>query len=284
MKRHIDEMKMPEKMQHSGLITSPLRIELDLLATKGFHAVKYYYANIIDYVRVMLLFMCNHYLLGMHNPDTSQSDIVIAGLLMFSSMMLDWIDGPIARRFQQCSYFGLVVDYIADVLGDIILLCWFSIEGNYVLSMISWFNVCISVSSAVIGCTLSYVGIEYELPVYANYDRTKEHVVFGSVLPAAFWRIVDIMLDYVNSTTMKYSNFGCFCWMGYYWWQVSVASIISCERIATCSDALLQFHWASVYVFFVPFWLEIWLGVAFAIVLLSVWSERIIKLKIIKLK
>jgi phosphatidylglycerophosphate synthase len=286
MKRGQDEMKAAEldKTSHiattCGLITSPLTFELQILTTKGFNAIKYYYANIVDYMRIVLLFVAYHYLHGLHDDSLSQTEIIMAGLSTFSSVLLDWIDGPLARRYQQCSYFGLAVDYIADALGDIILLCWFSIEpAHYVLCMVSWFNVCLSVSNAAMGSTLSYVGIEYTLPLVRNYEETKKYVVFGSVIPAWFWKVFDVELSYVNSTTMSYTRFGELCWVGYYWWQVSVASIVSCQRIGTCDEWLLRFHWISVAVFFVPYLLEIWLGVAYTIVQLSVWSERIIALK-----
>ena len=69
-----------------------------------------YYANLIGYLRlalaaVAMIFPAERYLL-------------IGGCYLMSCL-LDFIDGPIARRYNQCSLFGLLLDYGTDIIAKI---------------------------------------------------------------------------------------------------------------------------------------------------------------------
>ncbi len=46
-----------------------------------------------------------------------------AGLLL-GATLLDWIDGPIARRAGQCSILGSGVDWFADMASQIVAMGW----------------------------------------------------------------------------------------------------------------------------------------------------------------
>src|SRR5580704_6750796 len=81
-----------------------------------FADVKGYYANVIGYVRVLLCLVAGF---------TALAGLgwITAGLLL-GSTLLDWLDGPIARRAGQCSIFGSGVDWLADVVAQVVTFGW----------------------------------------------------------------------------------------------------------------------------------------------------------------
>src|SRR5580698_6940082 len=81
----------------------------------SFAAVRSYGANVIGYFRVMLCILAA-FLIG-RAPWTSAS-------LLFGCTLLDWIDGPVARRKNQCSIFGSGVDWFADMMSQLVTMAW----------------------------------------------------------------------------------------------------------------------------------------------------------------
>ena len=75
---------------------------------------KWYYANLIGYARL---------------SDVRRSPLSafiripwLAAALLLGSTLLDWIDGPIARRANQCSILGSGVDWFADMASQIVAM------------------------------------------------------------------------------------------------------------------------------------------------------------------
>src|SRR5271168_3425167 len=86
----------------------------------GFAAVRWYYANQIGYARVAMCIVAAFL--------TARIPWLAAALLL-GSTLLDWIDGPIARRANQCSILGSGVDWFADMSSQIVAMAWWvSIE------------------------------------------------------------------------------------------------------------------------------------------------------------
>lgn len=81
----------------------------------SFAAVRSYSANVIGYVRVLLCILAA-FLIG-RAPWP-------AAALLFGSTLLDWIDGPVARRKNQCSIFGSGVDWFADMMSQLVTMAW----------------------------------------------------------------------------------------------------------------------------------------------------------------
>ncbi len=77
--------------------------------------ISFYYANIIGYVRLLLLIIISF---------TLQSYIYITSILIFFATLLDYIDGPIARKYNQCSMFGHINDWVADLGAQLINFIW----------------------------------------------------------------------------------------------------------------------------------------------------------------
>ena len=81
-----------------------------------FADIRGYYANLIGYARVILCLIAGI-------TAVTHLRWLTAGLLL-SSTLLDWIDGPIARRANQCSIFGSGVDWFADIMAQIVTMAW----------------------------------------------------------------------------------------------------------------------------------------------------------------
>jgi len=81
----------------------------------GLATVRWYYANQIGYARVAMCILAAFL--------TARIPWLAAALLL-GSTLLDWIDGPIARRTNQCSILGSGVDWFADMLAQIVAMAW----------------------------------------------------------------------------------------------------------------------------------------------------------------
>lgn len=72
-----------------------------------------YYANLIGYVRVgCLLVSC----------FTAFTHPITTVVCYFLSQALDWVDGPIARKYDQCSEYGAILDMVTDRVSDAVFL------------------------------------------------------------------------------------------------------------------------------------------------------------------
>jgi len=75
-----------------------------------------HYSNLIDYARVALCLLAAATLAGRMPLTTA--------VLLLSSTLLDWLDGPVARAYNQCTIFGSGVDWLADILAQFVTLAW----------------------------------------------------------------------------------------------------------------------------------------------------------------
>jgi phosphatidylglycerophosphate synthase len=83
-----------------------------------FKDLMWFYGNIVDYVRVLLCFVAG-FTIAWDFP-------FISGCLIITSHLLDWVDGPVARYFNQCTLFGSGVDWLADVQAQMITAMWWA--------------------------------------------------------------------------------------------------------------------------------------------------------------
>ena len=83
---------------------------------RRFADVWWYYANLIDYLRIALCVAASVTIaFGLHLPT--------AGLLL-ASILLDWVDGPVARAYGQCTLVGYGLDWFADLYTQILFSVW----------------------------------------------------------------------------------------------------------------------------------------------------------------
>ena len=101
---------------------------------KTFADVWLYYANLIDYFRIVMAIVA--LILILHYPDWNY---VIAFLIM-GSVLLDWIDGPVARHFGQSTVMGCGWDWLADLLAQYCLAIWCLEKGTAITSFVVLFT------------------------------------------------------------------------------------------------------------------------------------------------
>ncbi len=101
---------------------------------KTFFDVCFFYANMIDYFRVLMglaaLVVINL------APEYKQT---IASLI-FGSVLLDWIDGPIARAYNQSTVMGCGWDWFADLLAQYDLAIWCVAEKSDIALIVMLFS------------------------------------------------------------------------------------------------------------------------------------------------
>eukprot|EP00300_Choanocystis_sp_HF-7_P008312 c15845_g1_i1.p1 GENE.c15845_g1_i1~~c15845_g1_i1.p1 ORF type:complete len:479 (+),score=97.13 c15845_g1_i1:118-1437(+) len=88
--------------------------------TKPFSQLWFYYANLIDFGRVALSVLS--LVMIMWAPAWHYT---IAGLIM-GNVLLDWVDGPVARAYGQSSILGCGLDWCADILAQYSIAVWVS--------------------------------------------------------------------------------------------------------------------------------------------------------------
>ena len=96
--------------------------------SKTFFDVWLYYANLIDYARILmtlvaltLIFYLNQNHLNTLNTFTIECTI---GSLIVGSVLLDAVDGHAARYFQQSTVMGCGWDWLADIFAQYCLAIW----------------------------------------------------------------------------------------------------------------------------------------------------------------
>lgn len=50
---------------------------------------------------------------------------VMSAAFILLSIILDYVDGEVARKYQQCSFFGEFYDWLADITSYAVILFWF---------------------------------------------------------------------------------------------------------------------------------------------------------------
>ncbi|CAF1340634.1 unnamed protein product [Rotaria sordida] len=73
-----------------------------------FNDVKFFYANIIDYIRIIMT------LIAAYTITTDWH--LLSAYLILGATYLDTIDGRVAHAYDQCSIFGCGIDWLADLL------------------------------------------------------------------------------------------------------------------------------------------------------------------------
>ena len=81
-----------------------------------FNDIKFYYPNLIDYSRLAMCILATF--------TIRQELSLITATLIFGSILLDWIDGPVARAYNMCSVIGDGIDWACDLYAEILMLIW----------------------------------------------------------------------------------------------------------------------------------------------------------------
>ncbi len=213
-------------------------VEMDADAVR-FHQIKSYYANLIDYARVVMC-MLAVVTISLHWP-------LVTAILVVGSVLLDWVDGPVARAYDQCTIFGSGVDWLADVLAQVVLMVWL---GQLAPALLPSLMIATSVEIAT-----------------AIFD-------FGVTTTAIYPRLgspggVFILLRWTQANGI-YTAFGNFLWLSYPLFITALCLDLNWPVQAPLTTFLLQ---SSKYVLFVPAILYILCEASYLAFILKHWTE-----------
>jgi len=169
--------------------------------------------------------------------------------LIIGSTLLDWVDGPLARAYGQCTMFGSGIDWLADILTQVVTLAWWIILDPKVLP---WVMLMTTIETAT--CLFDFATTATgKYPRYINRG--------------GFYMILDYSMP--NGT---YSPFGTFLWLAYPVYAVSCCLELSwtAYQVSPVTAFLL---YASQMLLFVPTILYGWCELAYLAHIMRHWSE-----------
>jgi phosphatidylglycerophosphate synthase len=85
--------------------------------SKSLHEILMYKAQHVTGFRFVLIYLAVY--LSPSYPQTS-------GMMILTSVILDYFDGMVARRYKQVSYFGEIFDWITDLCSYAATLFWWN--------------------------------------------------------------------------------------------------------------------------------------------------------------
>jgi phosphatidylglycerophosphate synthase len=205
--------------------------------------LKYFYANIIDYVRVLMCVVAGFTVLTEYHG--------LSAFLILGSTLLDWIDGPVARAYGQCSIFGSGIDWTADILCQLVMMVWWV---RYDASVLPWLMICTTIE-----VTTGF--FDFATTATAKYPWLKPG-------QTGFWIILEWSMP-----EGSYTHFGTFLWLAY--------PFYSCGRTLEYAwnlEAGYDSFWALVFLanrmlLYVPALMYIWCEAAYGMHIISAWTE-----------
>jgi len=203
----------------------------------GFHEFKYYYANIIDYARVVMCVLAA-FTISMNLPGFS-------AFLLMGSTLLDWVDGPVARMYNQCTMFGSGIDWLADVLSQVVTLAWWCTMD---VSVMPWQTIATTIE---IGCAI----FDYASMVSGRYPKVEKG-------QNGFFLILQWTMP-----ESSYTQFGTFLWLAY-----PIYCLASCLDLSYGEESLAVLKFTR-YSMFVPAILYIWCEAAVLAHDILYWTE-----------
>lgn len=195
----------------------------------GFANVAWYYADLIGYARLTMCAIAAFFVFRIP---------WLAAALLLGSTLLDWVDGPIARRANQCSILGSGVDWFADMASQMIAMGWWISIQPYVLPWIA----------AATGIELCNCIFDFATTATGRYPKMPtrlrdKHIFF-------------IILDW-SMPGGSYTAFGNALWLSY-----PLCVLAFCLRLNTAGLLLLS-----------PAILYLWCELAWLFFILANWAE-----------
>lgn len=197
--------------------------------TTGLADVKWYYANVIGYARLGMCFIAAFLVYRL--------PWLAAGLLL-GATLLDWIDGPIARRANQCSILGSGIDWFADMVSQLVAMGWWISLQPSVLPWIAA-ATCIELCNCIFDFATTATARYPKMP-----PKLRERHPFFAILD---W----------SMPGGSYTAFGNALWLAY-----PLCVLAFCLGLGTAGLALLF-----------PALLYLWCELAWVVFILASWSE-----------
>ena len=104
-----------------------------LKQSKSLCEILNYKAQYVTGFRFLLIYLAVY--LFPNFPQTS-------GMIILASVILDYFDGMVARKYKQVSYFGEMFDWITDLCSyAAILLWWNNLEPNLLILFFTFLSL-----------------------------------------------------------------------------------------------------------------------------------------------
>jgi phosphatidylglycerophosphate synthase len=204
-----------------------------------FSQLRYYYSNLIDYARVALCLLAAA-TLALKLP-------LPTAVLIVGSTLLDWVDGPVARAYNQCTIFGSGVDWLADMLAQIVTLAWWASLAPAILPLLM-----IAISIELANCVF-----DFATTATGRYPVLTRQGGFA------------IILDW-SMPEGSYSRFGTALWLAYPLFAMACCLDLSWPvRSELTSMVLRGTEWALA----APAVLYVWCELAYALFIIGNWRE-----------
>lgn len=214
--------------------------------TRGVSDVVTFYANVVGIVRVVLVLAAT-LTIYLDSPASTAT-------LLLVSTLLDWVDGPLARKYNQTTIFGAGLDWFADLLGQMLTMTWWTLLDP---SVLPWQFVLMTLEIAL--CM-----VEFTMTATGWYPCRPRDGFDGD-----FYRV----LNWMNPGAGTWTRFGTFLWLSF-----PVCSLSWCLHLSwrhaqlhPLTNALvLASRWGLV----VPSMLYFWGELAQLCFFLSNWREQ----------
>lgn len=211
------------------------------VAATRFRDIRYFYSNLIDYFRIALCFAAAAAIYG-KLP-------VLAAVLLLLSTLLDWVDGPVARARNESTIFGSGIDWLADILAQVVTILW-------------W----ISLAPELFPVLLIALSIEISACVF-DFATTASGRYPVLVKQGGFGTILDWCMP-----GGSYTWFGTFLWLAY-----PVFSLLVCVDLSLAGQSTLvqQAFFFAEAILLLPAILYLWCELACFVFILKSWHEPV---------
>lgn len=222
----------------NGKWVSSKRIDNNSSVTR-FQDIKYFYGNLVDYLRVIMCALAGFTIVWGYP--------FLTAVLIIGSHLLDWIDGPIARYFNQCTIFGSGVDWLADVQAQIVTMVWWASLDS---SSIPWMMIATTIELSL--CIIDFA-----------QTATLKYPVPGR--KTGFFIITQWCTPYGT-----YTKFGTFLWLAYPFYCVACCLDLSWKERSELTGFILDIMEKAL---FIPAIMYIWCEFGQLNLILNNWTE-----------
>lgn len=204
-----------------------------------FKDIRYFYSNLIDYFRIALCFAAAVAIYA-KLP-------VLAAVMLMLSTLLDWVDGPVARARNESTIFGSGIDWLADILAQVVTILW-------------W----ISLAPELFPVLLIALSIEISACVF-DFATTASGRYPVLVKQGGFGVILDWCMP-----GGSYTWFGTFLWLAY-----PIFSLLVCVDLSLTTQSTLaqQVFVIAEALLLIPAFLYLWCELACFVFILKSWHE-----------
>jgi len=169
-------------------------------------------------------------------------------IILMGSTLLDLVDGKVARAYNQCTIFGSGIDWIADIMTQVVIQVW-------ICMLEPRFSPIFSIITT----------IEVSNCVY-DFAQTAKVQYPPLIHKSGFFIINDWFISKDNANT----NLNVFCWLAYPIWALAFCLDYSIVDKYDSTTYLLKFCQLGLII---PSFLYAWSELAWCCHILAHWSE-----------